>query len=416
VPADFVLQLVGQGRVVLEIFLGVLAPLPQRTFVVAEERAALFHQADLDGDVEHAALAADAIGIHHVELGLLEGRGDLVLGHAHPGAVADHLAALLDALHTADVDAHAGVELERPPAGGRLRGAEHDADFLAELVGKEHGRLALLDRAAELAQRLAHQAGLQADVAVAHLALDLGAGHQRRDRVNHNHVNRPGAHQRLGDLQRLLGGVRLADVQVVDVDADAGGKTGIEGVLHVHKRADAAALLRLADDVQAERGLAGSFRAINLGHAATGNAADAQGDIQGQRPGRDDFNLQVAGVTQAQDRAVAIAFGEIVQGGAQGFLAAFINHCLFSHACATGKAGQYGRWRRLKLAHIFYSQAAFDATPIIPPGAGKTCQRLRRQATGGKATGRARRPQAAPYGRRPSRSGAVDGGARRARG
>jgi hypothetical protein len=32
------------------------------------------------------------------------------------------------------------------------------------------------DDAGELAQRLAHEAGLQADVAVAHLALDLGLG------------------------------------------------------------------------------------------------------------------------------------------------------------------------------------------------------------------------------------------------
>jgi hypothetical protein len=35
------------------------------------------------------------------------------------------------------------------------------------------------DRAGQLAQRLAHQAGLQADMAVAHLAFEFSARHQR---------------------------------------------------------------------------------------------------------------------------------------------------------------------------------------------------------------------------------------------
>ena len=77
-----------------------------------------------------------------------------------------------------------------------------------------------VDRAGQLAQRLAHQAGLQADVAVAHLALDLGPRHQRGDRVDDDHVDGAGADQRLGDLERLLAGVGLADEQALEVDAD----------------------------------------------------------------------------------------------------------------------------------------------------------------------------------------------------
>ena len=47
-----------------------------------------------------------------------------------------------------------------------------------------------LRRAGQLAQRLRHQPRLQADVGVAHLALELGLGHQRRHRVDHHHVDR----------------------------------------------------------------------------------------------------------------------------------------------------------------------------------------------------------------------------------
>jgi hypothetical protein len=62
----------------------------------------------------------------------------------------------------------------------------------------------LVEVAGELAQRLAHQPGLQADVAVAHLALDLGPGHERGHRVDDDDVERAGADQHVGDLERLL--------------------------------------------------------------------------------------------------------------------------------------------------------------------------------------------------------------------
>ena len=47
------------------------------------------------------------------------------------------------------------------------------------------------ERAGQLAHRLRHQAGLQADVRVAHLALDLGAGHERGHRVDHDESSAP---------------------------------------------------------------------------------------------------------------------------------------------------------------------------------------------------------------------------------
>ncbi len=104
-----------------------------------------------------------------------------------------------------------GVELERVAAGGGLGVAEHHADLHADLVDEDDAGLALGDGAGELAQRLAHQAGLHAHVGVAHLALELGLGHQRGHRVDHQHVDGAGAHQHLGDLQALLAGVRLGE-------------------------------------------------------------------------------------------------------------------------------------------------------------------------------------------------------------
>ena len=148
--------------------------------------------------------------------------------------------AVLERLDAADVEAHRGVELQRLATGRGLGRAEHHADLLAELVDEDRGRAGVVERAGDLAQRLAHQPGLQADVAVAHLALDLGARHERRDRVDDDDVDRAGADQHVGDLERLLTGVGLADQQGVGVDAELLGVLRVEGVLGVDERRDAA--------------------------------------------------------------------------------------------------------------------------------------------------------------------------------
>ena len=75
---------------------------------------------------------------------------------------------------------------------------------------------------------------------IAHVAVDLGLRHQRGHRVDHDHVDRVRAHQRLDDLERLLAGVRLGDQQLVEVDAQPAGIERVERVLGVDIGRDAA--------------------------------------------------------------------------------------------------------------------------------------------------------------------------------
>ena len=144
-----------------------------------------------------------------------------------------------------------------------------------------------LTGAGQLAQGLAHQAGLDADERVAHLALDLGARHEGGDRVDDDAVDAARADQRLGDLERLLAGVRLAHEQLVDVDAARPGIAGIEGVLDVDERDDAAASLGLGEDVLADGRLARRLGTEDLRDPAARDAADAEGEVERDRAGRD---------------------------------------------------------------------------------------------------------------------------------
>ena len=97
----------------------------------------------------------------------------------------DRAVGRLDRADAADIDAHAGVELQRLAARGRFGIAEHHADLFADLVGENAAGARLGDERSELAHRRAHQAGLRADRGVADLALEfrLSSPARRRSRA-----------------------------------------------------------------------------------------------------------------------------------------------------------------------------------------------------------------------------------------
>src|SRR5205814_3331590 len=105
---------------------------------------------------------------------LVRWRRDLVFHDLNASFVADDLFSPLDGADAADIKADRGVKLERVASRRRFRIAEHDADLHSYLVDENDQDIGALDVRGELAQRLAHQSGLQAGKLIAHLALDLG--------------------------------------------------------------------------------------------------------------------------------------------------------------------------------------------------------------------------------------------------
>ena len=198
------------------------------------------------------------------------------------------------------------VELERVAAGGGLRIAEHHADLHPDLVDENHdGTRARNDRG-QLAQRLRHQPRLQTHLRLAHLAFDFRPRHQRRHRIDHQHVDRPRLHQGLGDLERLLAVVGLRDEQVLDDDAKLARVSRVKCVLGVDEGADAAALLRFRDTFERERGLARGFRPVDFDHAPARQSADAQCEVEPERAGRNHREVGFDGLlAELHDRALA---------------------------------------------------------------------------------------------------------------
>ncbi len=178
---------------------------------------------------------------------------------------------------------------------------------------------------------------------VAHLALDLGAGHERRHRVDHDERQRARVDQHVGDLERLFAGVGLADEELVDVDAQLASVGGVEGVLGVDERGNASGALRLGDDVQAHRGLARALGPEDLDHPAAGNAADAQGDVERERPRLDGAHRDVHGVlAQPHDGAPSVLLLDLLERDVQHLVAIHASLLLITAHPGGGSSERFG--------------------------------------------------------------------------
>ena len=233
----------------------------------------------------------NALAVHNVELRLPEGGRHLILHNFCPGAVAHHLAAVFQGFDAADVDPDGSIELQGPSAGGDLRVAVHDAHLFAELVDEDDDGIGLAHGAGELPESLAHQPGMKAHIAVAHLALDLRPGHQGGNGVHHDDIDGAGTHQSLRNFQGLLTGVRLGDQHFINIYTQSTGIGGVQGVLGVHKGHLAPLFLGLCRHMEGQGGLTGGFRPVDFHDTAPGQAAHPQRHVQRQGAGGDHVHL-----------------------------------------------------------------------------------------------------------------------------
>src|SRR5690625_2400162 len=226
--------------------------------------------------VDQLAERRDAFAVNDVELGLPERRCHFVLHHFNARAVTDNLGSVLNRTNSADIHSNRRIELQRAAAGGRLGATEHHTDLLTDLVDEDEDGLRPVDGTGQLTQRLAHKARLKADVAVAHVALDLGLRNERRHGVDNDHIERAATYEHVADIERLPTGIRLRDEKLLEIDTELSCIRRIEGMLGVDKRSCPAEPLCLCDDVSGERCLTRRLRAVNFDNAATWHATYAQ--------------------------------------------------------------------------------------------------------------------------------------------
>ena len=282
----------------------------------------------LDPKVYKTAGCGDALAELDVELGLAEWRGKLVLDDLHTHPIADRLGAVLERLDAPDVEALGGIELQRAPTRLSLGEPNMTPTF---------SRIWLV-RMQSVCVRFRLPASLRIAWDIIRACaptvwspiwpLELDARGERGDRVDRDDVDGAGAHEHVGDLQRLLAVVGLGDEQLVDVDADLLRVEGIHRVLGVDERAHSAQLLRLGEYVVDHRGLARGLRAEHLDDAPPGHTADPERQVERERARGDRVAAHLrALVAHAHDRALAELALDLreraLKGGVTRALAAF---------------------------------------------------------------------------------------------
>ena len=144
---------------------------------------------------------------------------------------------------------------------------------------------------------------------VAHLAFQLGTRYQGGNRINHQHINRPGTHQRIGNFQCLFTGIRLGNQKLIQINAQFTCIGRVEGVFGIHKGTISALCLRFGYGMERQRCFARRFRPVNFDNPPFWKAANTKSDIQPERAGgnRLDIDHTIA-LTQLHDRAFAKGF------------------------------------------------------------------------------------------------------------
>jgi hypothetical protein len=242
-------------RTITEHLDGFLLTLRQALPIEAVPRPTLLDHIHIASDVDQVPHTIDPTTEHDLYFRLTERRRYFVLRDLHPNTIPDLVRTALDVPTPTHFDAYGAVELQGATPGRGLGIAVQHPDLLTDLVDEDGGGLTLGEHPRELAEGLAHQAGLESDVGVTHVAFDFGSGYECGDAIDDDDVDGATSDEEFGDLEGLFAGVGLADEEVVGVDAEVVGVGGVEGVFGVDEGGDASSFLGFSDDVEAEGGM-----------------------------------------------------------------------------------------------------------------------------------------------------------------
>ena len=117
---QFLLYLLHHLGVIPKHSLQLVAALCYALALVTEPTARLLDNLLCHAQISQFASLGDALAEGNLKLSLVERRRYLVLNDFHTCQATHHIFATLDARHTADVEAHTGIELKRVAASGSL--------------------------------------------------------------------------------------------------------------------------------------------------------------------------------------------------------------------------------------------------------------------------------------------------------
>ena len=160
---------------------------------------------------------------------------------------------------------------------------------------------------------------------ISHVPFDFGTGDEGGDGIDDDDIDGVGADEGFADFESLFTGIRLADEEVFEADAQVARVGGVHGVLDIDVGGGAAGLLGFGHDVLCERALAGGFGAEDFGDPAARDAADAEGNIECEGARGDALRHRGGAFTEADDGARAVLLFDLTEGQFQRPSAIFVS-------------------------------------------------------------------------------------------
>ena len=152
---------------------------------------------------------------------------------------------------------------------------------------------------------MAHQSGMEAHGAIAHVAFNLLLRRECCDGVDNDDVDGCRADELIGNLECLFAVVGLRNQKAVHVDTQLLCIEAVEGMLGIDECCDATLLLCFGDGMDGERGLTTRLRSVDLDDASLRISAYAECGIQSDGARGDDLHVLYVLVAHAHDATLA---------------------------------------------------------------------------------------------------------------
>ena len=158
--SDLLGDLITDGRIVLQILLGILTSLSDLVPFIGIPGTGLGYDITAGCQIQNISYHGNTFTEHDIKLCFLERRRDLILNDFDTGTVTDDFTALLQRFDSSDVQSYGGIELQCTTTGGSLGITEHYTYLLTQLVDEDYGTVGLADDSGQLTQCLGHQSCL----------------------------------------------------------------------------------------------------------------------------------------------------------------------------------------------------------------------------------------------------------------
>ena len=128
---------------------------------------------------------------------------------------------------------------------------------------------------------------------VPHFPVNLRLRYECRNRVYNQNIHRTGTNHRFRNIESLLSGVRLRNIEIINIHTDSLCIAGIQSMLRIYESGNSASLLYFRYGMECQCSFSGRLRSVDFYDSPPWKASGPQCNIHGKRSGGHDFYVLI---------------------------------------------------------------------------------------------------------------------------